>query len=376
MKYIHVLHIITSLNLGGAETMLTRLILENNKSKNSFVKFSVISLGDIGEHGKTLQENNINVVSIGITSVNNFPIKFFKLVKLIKKIKPDVIQTWMVHADLIGGIAAKIYGSNKIVWNIRTTDFSIESKTTQIIRKLCIMLSYYLPKKIICAAHASLNECIREGYDSKKLLVIPNGFDVSALRKFKGSGHLVKESLSIPAENIVVGCVGRFNEAKDHATFINAAEILSKEYKNISFILVGKGLDKSNKLINKLISDLHLKKSIYLLGERLDVPSCYDAFDVYAHTSISEGFPNVIGEAMSMSIPCVSTDVGDASLLIDEYGLLVEPEDYINLAKSISYFIKNRAVAKEKASGGLNHIIKNYSISAIRDHYIRFYVNI
>lgn len=118
-------HVIIGLNVGGAELMLQRLILNSNK--NNQFEHSVISLTDLGSIGYELKQQGVAVYSLGMKSLTSAPLMFFKLQKLLKKIQPHVVQTWMYHSDLLGGLAAKSVGVKKIIWGIRNSEIDSNS---------------------------------------------------------------------------------------------------------------------------------------------------------------------------------------------------------------------------------------------------------
>src|SRR5690606_59952 len=179
-KLPKVAHIIIGLNVGGAELMLKRLVL-NSHAKGKF-KHEVISLTDLGVIGTDLKKVGIPVHTLNMKSVFSLLKTYFSLKKLLKQLKPDVVQTWMYHADFLGGLAAKSLGIKKIIWGIRTTDVTQgASRLTVGLRKICAKLSYSVPTDIVCAAHVSKDVHIKIGYDASKMHVIPNGFELDKL---------------------------------------------------------------------------------------------------------------------------------------------------------------------------------------------------
>jgi hypothetical protein len=169
-----IIHIITGLDIGGAEQMLKRLLLSDPESKT---RVMIISLTGIGTIGKHLEASGYQVHGLEFRRISSLMTNFFALVKLIKTNKPATVQTWMYHADFLGGMAARMAGCSNVIWGIRNTFVPIGSKQTYVLMRLCAMLSYIIPKRIICVAEASKKKHIAYGYQSKKMHVIPNGFD-------------------------------------------------------------------------------------------------------------------------------------------------------------------------------------------------------
>ncbi|MDP5130893.1 MAG: glycosyltransferase, partial [Paraglaciecola sp.] len=334
-----IFHVIIGLNAGGAELMLSRLI----KSQLTFcdVQHSVISLTDEGVVGSMLTEHGIKVYSLGMSSIFMGPSVFFKLRSLLKEQQPDIIHTWMYHADLLGGLAARSIGLRRVIWCIRSTDISKGgSKITLLIRKLCAWLSGWLPYKIVCAADASriVHEAV--GYQANKMLVIPNGFDPDKLVVSNTAGLTLRKELGIDPSDMLVISVGRFNPVKDHKTFIAAAGKIAAKFNNVKFLLVGRDLQSTNAALMQMITETNEADMFFLLGERNDVVSCLKASNIFCLHSVTEGFPNVLGEAMAAGLPCVTTDVGDAAFLLNNSHWVVPAESPELLAQKIVELLK------------------------------------
>jgi Glycosyltransferase Family 4 len=174
---IKVLHIIVGLETGGAELMLQRLI--THQDIKSITTHEVISLTQIGKVGILLKQRNVTVHALQMTGALSFPVVLFALRRLIIRLHPDIVQTWMYHADLLGGIAAKWAGVRHILWGVRTTNVAAGgSRSTWVVRRICAWLSYFVPDSIVCAAEASRLAHVAIGYDTRRMHVVPNGFDM------------------------------------------------------------------------------------------------------------------------------------------------------------------------------------------------------
>lgn len=357
-----IVHVIVGLDRGGAEMMLRRLI-EASLSLGSKNKHCVISLTDLGFHGRLLQERGVAVYAMGLSSSLGLLALGLRLILLLRKLNPDVVQTWMVHSDLIGGVAARLAGVRSVVWGVRTTDYSVESRSTRAVRWLCAQLSSVIPSKIVSAAHASIESSIEAGYSAKKLMVIHNGFDVDVLQSFRGKGDVIREQIGVQSEKLVIGCLGRYNPAKDHVNFVQAAGLLAPKYPTCYFLMVGSGLTISNADLMTHINTTGFAERFVLLGERHDPAACLDAMDIFVLPSCTEGFPNALGEAMAMGVPCVSTDVGDAAVLLGDTGELVPSRNSIALAGAVERLLV-KPLAERKALGqrGCERLEKVFSI--------------
>lgn len=363
-----IVHIIMSLNIGGAELMLKRLVLHSHQ-KEQF-EHIIITLTDLGVMGPELQNAGVIVHTLGMKSLPTVPLIFLKLQRLLKKIKPDVVQTWMYHSDLLGGLAAKSVGVKKIVWGIRTTDVSQgPSKLTVHLSKLCAKLSYYIPNTIVCAAHVSKDYHVNIGYDESKMNVIPNGFDIEALSATDEDGLEIRQQNNLSVEDIVIGSVGRFDPVKNQKLFVDVAAILLKEYPDLKFMIVGRDNTVGNNELMSWINDYDIADSFRLLGERDDVPKCLKAMDIFCLHSKTEGFPNVLVEALAAGLLCVSADVGDARQILDKYGSLVTEYNSLGLVAAIKHNIiqldGSDKIIENNKNFALKHVRDNYSIENI-----------
>jgi glycosyltransferase involved in cell wall biosynthesis len=357
---LKVLHVIVGLQYGGAERMLTKVIEASSEQKHV-----VVSLTTLGDLGSQLLEGGCVVHAIGMRSAFGLPAAWLRLVRLVRREAPDVIQTWMYHSDLIGGLAARVNGV-PCVWGVRTTELPRKgSQITSAIRWCCARLSKRLPTKIIYAAHASRAQHEQLGYDIAKSVVIPNGFEIERLSAAFLARRVQRAELGIGENDRVIGTVGRFHDDKDHFNFLVAASKLLMTHKSLRFIMVGRDLDSSNTILMNWIDDLQLGDAMLLLGERTDVPECLSVMDVFCLPSKTEGFPNVLGEAMGVGVPCVATDVGDVKVVLGDCGLVVPRENSQALAaglRQVLYWTEGERAAHVNA--GQRRVADDYSIDS------------
>ena len=370
---MRITHIISGLGRGGAENALYRLIKFQRQHYPNY-QHDVISLSTNGDYGPALEKEGIKVKALGMRNISYLPIILIKLLYLLFINKPHIVQTWMVHADLLGGIASKLIARTKLIWGVRTTDYSVESLSTRLIHRLCAVLSSFLPDKVVCAAHASLRASLSAGYCASKLMVIQNGFDIDNLTRYQGSGSNILSQLGVGNNRIIIGTMGRYNPAKDHANFVKAAGIIASTYPECLFLMVGRDLNNENEELLQLITATGFAERFLLLGERTDPAACLDAMDVFVLSSCTEGFPNVLAEAMCMELACVTTDVGDAASLLGSCGKTVSARDALALASAIEDILKmppeERILLGKQAS---QNIKNNYSIASNSEKFAQLY---
>lgn len=366
-----IVHIIIGLNTGGAELMLKRLILSSQK-KNTF-HHQVISLTDIGPVGKELESSGVKIYSLGMKSFFTIPLVYLKLKKILKETHPDIVQTWMYHADFLGGIAAKRVGIKKIIWGIRTTDVTLgKSKLTILLRNLCAKFSYFIPDVMVCAAKISKKVHIEAGYDASKFVIIPNGFEMSEIDATFEDRILLRKKWNIENSDILIGSIGRFNHIKNQKLFIEMASRLVLQKNNLKFIMIGRDNDWKNQELIKWIDEYGLRNKMILLGQRNDINQCLNALDYFCLHSRTEGFPNVLGEAMAMRVMPISLDVGDAAYILNGNQFIAEkPADLSELmlkALELDRDTKERVIEENYL-----RIKNNFSLDIIVERYEKLY---
>lgn len=342
----HVCHVIVGLDVGGAELMLKRLV-ESHQAHPEW-RHSVVSLSSVGKVGAQLHTIGFEVHALGVHSAAGAPGGLLKLVYLLRQLRPDIVQTWMYHADLLGGLAARMAGRKNVIWGIRTTNVSDGgSRTTALVRWLCARLSAWVPNTIVCAAQASRRAHEALGYSAARMVVVPNGFDLAQLQATPAQAQALRSECSLVAGDVVVGTLGRFNAVKDQQNFVRAAGLLGQQFPRVKFLMVGRGCDAGNSQLMGWIAATGFAHRYVLLGERNDAPVCLAAMDVFCLSSRTEGFPNVVGEAMAMRKPCVVTDVGDAAYLLGDCGVVVPKEDAQALANGLARVLSLPAAERE-----------------------------
>lgn len=365
-----VLHVISGLKVGGAEMVLLRLI---TSSRGRPYSHSVIALTPGGGMRQRFADAAVDVIELDFK--RNPLVAFIRLIKLISRRQPDIVQTWMYHADLLGGVAARLAGCTNVIWGVRTTDVQAGgSRATTLLRTLCAKLSNRVPRFIVCAAQASKSSHAAVGYDARRMVVVPNGFDLSRLTASANQRSVLRATCGFADNHLVVGMLGRFNRAKDPKNFVLAAGLVAKRFANVRFLMVGRDIDDSNDELRTWIAETGNADRFVLLGERSDVPICLAAMDLFCLSSRTEGFPNVIGEAMAMRLPCVSTDVGDAALLLAETGIVVPKESPEALASGLSKVVgmsdEERRQLGEKACARVH---AEFSMERARDRFESLY---
>ena len=367
-----ILHIISGLDDGGAEAVLFRLCQHYNPKQHH-----VISMSDEGKYGPLLKQLGVRVDILDMPRGRLTMRGLWKLFQLLRCSRANIVQTWMYHADLIGGTVARLAGKENVFWGIRHTTLDPEqsSRSAIIAARLSAWLSGVVPKTIICCAEEAVRVHADIGYNAKSMVVVPNGYDLDQFKLDTNKRKAIRNELGVDNSTPLLGFVARFNPQKDHANLIKALGILMRSGKSFHCILVGSGLDASNQSLVRQIDGEGLSLHVSLLGRRTDIPAVMNALDLHVMSSaFGEAFPNVLAEAMACGTPCISTNVGDASEIVGETGLIVPARNPDALAAAISKMLiaKENPAWEARCKAARRHVSENFSI----DRMIKNYENI
>ena len=331
---MRVVFIITNLATGGAETMLLKLLEHMNRTR---FQPTVISLIGLGEIGPRIQALGIPVHTLGMARGLPSPLALLRLVRLLRQLQPDIVHTWMYHADLMGGLAARLTGRSRVIWCIRHSNLSKTENKVSTLRvvNLCARLSAWVPAQIISCSTRAKEVHAAVGYRADKLHVIPNGFELDRFTPNAAARASVRAELGVAADAPLVGLIARYDSQKNHAGFVEAAALVAAQLPHVHFLLAGKDVDAANQVLQAAIAQHGLQERMHLLGRRDDVPRLMAALDVLASSSHGEAFPNVLGEAMACGVPCAVTDVGDSAAIVGSTGRVVPAGDMQGLAREV-----------------------------------------
>lgn len=372
-RRIKVLHIINDLSLGGAEMMLYKLISSSDREQFSS---AVVSLRNRGSLHQRIRELDVDVSSIGMNNPVDCPAAAWRLSRLVRELNPDVIHGWMYHGNLAAHFAAACFPARvPALWSIRQSIYSLkhEKKATRLAIRLGARFSaradaIVYNSRVSAAQHGAI------GYRAQNSRVIPNGFDTENFAPSNESRQSVRAELGVPEHTILVGMVGRFHPAKDHQTFLQAASLLCKSRQTSQIVLCGKNVEPDNQHLVNLIARLGLQRKVYLLGERNDMERLIPAFDVAVSSSFEEGFPNVIGEAMSAGVPCVVTDISDLPWVVGDTGMVVPPKSPESLATALRTMIELSDEARRKmGQAARRRVMQKFQLRKIRRLYEDLY---
>lgn len=330
-----VLHVITELGTGGAENMLFKLLQAGEAQLVS----RVVSLADGGSNRPRIEALGVVVDSLGIGRGRLPGLGvLLRLRRVVREFAPDVIQGWMYHGNLAAWLAARLApGHPRLAWNIRQTlyDPAREPPLTRLVIRIGARLSPGVDA-IVYNSELSARQHQAIGYAGGAATIIPNGFDLQAWASDSSLRSAVRTELGLAEDAILIGHVARYHPMKGHRCLLKAAASLAAGDARLHWLLVGRGVTHDSEELAASLREHGLEGRVTLAGERADIPRIMCALDLLVSPSEwGEGFPNVLGEALAVGVPCVATDIGDSAQVVGDCGRVVAPGDAAALAAAI-----------------------------------------
>jgi glycosyltransferase involved in cell wall biosynthesis len=337
---------------------------------------SVVTLTPGGAVADRIRERGIPVHSLGMRRGRPSPQSIAALVRLLRRERPHVLQTWMYHANLLGLLAGRLAGVPHVVWNVRCSDFigRDHSRLTRWTNGACAALSRW-PSAVVINTRVGLEVHRQMGYRPRRWNIIPNGFDVQQFKPDADARVTVRREFGLDDDVPLVGLFARLDPMKDHATFFRAAAQVVAVHPRTRFVLAGSGVLPDSPFIRELSWSEHLESAVHPLGERADVSRLLAAMDVLVSSSAyGEGFSNVIGEAMACGVPCVVTNVGDSASIVGNTGIVVPPRDPAALARGMISLLELPAHERHaRGAAARERVERHFSLPAIVGQYEALY---
>lgn len=375
---IKVVHVITDLSAGGAQSMLCKLV---EHSAGHDVTHQVLTLINGGVNLERLRNAGVEVQELSFSrkaAMLASAGSACELVRAIGRQRPSVVQAWMYHANLAATFGTLMRRKIFLSWGVRhsVVDINEEKGTTRVAIRLGGVLRHFCNAVVYCS-HESARQHENLGYPAKKTVVIPNGFDCDLFKPVTGARETLRAELGITPEKIVVGMAARWHPMKDHNNLLQALAILHQKGVPLHLVIVGHGFDNKNTALLADIDRFGLRGQTSHLGLRQYMAHVLAGFDILALPSAwGEGFPNVLGEAMACAVPCVATDVGDSRHIIGDTGKVVEPRNPEELAAALKEIIDlEEGVRRQLGERARRRIEGDFRIASVANRYDQFYLD-
>jgi glycosyltransferase involved in cell wall biosynthesis len=370
---MRILHVITGLKVGGAERMLQKLTMA---LRERGLEQRVVSLTGLDAIGPELLADGFAVESLGMRSPAGILSAVLRLKGIVRAYRPDILQSWLYHADLVGSLATLTERHTRTVWGVRHSDLSSSANkwSTLAVARCCAWLSGRLPAGILCNSERAILTHEAIGYDRRRMRVIPNGFDTHRFRPNRAEGMAWRARWGVPSGAPLFGWVGRNHPQKAPADFLRAAALLAERRPKAHFVMVGAGIDAQSPGLAEVAADLRLQGRVVYAGSSEEMPTFYSALDAFVSSSLGEGFSNSIAEAMACGVPVIATDAGDSADIVAGSGWVCACGDPAALAGRMETFLAEGPGARaERGIRARAKVVEHWSLHSIGAEFESYY---
>lgn len=364
---VRVLHVITGLTRGGAERLLESIVLATRDR----AEHVVVSLKGQGPVGEALAARGVPVHALSLRASPAAAWGVARLAPMIRHERADVVHTWLYHADLLGGLAARAVGV-PVLWSLHGTELPPgASAATRAARVACGRLAPLVPARIVATARSAIEAHVPIGYPRERCVCIENAIDTTRFAPATLDDRArMRDALGLSGDAVIVGVFARFHPQKGHAVLADALSRLVREQPGARLLLCGEGTQEH--ALAALLERHGLRERALCLGPRDDMPSLYSALDVACLPSVAhETTPLFLSEAMASGVPCVATDVGDVRALVGPGGLVVPPGDAAALAGALRTLLALEPAARRAmGAAGREHVRARFDLPQAADRYV------
>jgi len=356
-----ILHLITGLEIGGAEMMLLKTLPRMQEDFDN----RVCCIRGHGPIGKKLEKAGVPVYYLNLKNIFDLGI-ILRFKKIIKEFQPKILVTYLIHADLFGRIFGRIFGIKKIICSVRVKLVQWKYFPLLIIDGLTSFLvnNYHFNSQAVANLYLKYFFLAKE-----KITVIPNGLEIEKYQ-IQINKTEKREELGIPTKMPIIGCIGRLEKQKGQKYLLEAFALFLKKDARAFLIFVGDGSDR--KQLQILSKELGIENSIKFLGNRNDVPEILQIIDVFVLPSLYEGMSNALMEAMATGLPIIATDIPENRELLSskDSGILIPARDSSALADKISFIIRNKVYAEKAGMTAKKEARNHFSLDTTVHNFI------
>ena len=356
-----ILFLARALDYGGAERQL--VVLANELARRGHgVAIALFYSGAPLEN--EIDRSRVRLIPLDKRSRWDLLSFYWTLLRVVQREQPDVLHGWMSDPNLVASVIRLMYPKARIFWCIRCAN-------VEMVLDRVASTAYWFERRlshfadcIVVNSRAGVNHAASRGFPLEKMFHIPNGIDVNSLYFDPSAGQRVRVEWGFTGSERLIGLVGRLDAIKDHAGFLRAAARLAQQLPEVRFVCIGDGPAQYRAKLEALSRELGLERKVMWVPSRPDVRAVYNALDVVCLCSLSEGFPNVIGEAMACGRHCVVTDVGDSRSLVGDAGVVVPPNDPEALAKGLRQAL---TAGRDSNKDARQRILKHFTATRLAD---------
>jgi glycosyltransferase involved in cell wall biosynthesis len=361
---VRVAFCITELDPGGAEQALVQVVRRLDRGRFEPMVFCLAGRGALVE---PLESAGVPVECLGARHTRQVSVAW-RLVRGLRRFRPDIVQTWLYHANILGRVAAKAVGVRRVVSGIRVAERRGR------LRLRVDQWTDWLVDRHVCVSQVVADFSAEAGrLPRRKLLVIPNGVE---FERFATGPTADLSGIGIPAEAPVVLFVGRLDPQKDPLTLVEAFRQVAAERRDVHLLLAGSG--PLEQPIRDVVRASGLASRIHLAGRIEDIAPVMRAASLLVLPSLWEGMPNVVLEAMAAALPVVASDVEGVreALQGGSLGLLCRPGDAEAFADLINQVLSDTAGRSQVAACAQAYVHQEFTWEAVVERYERLYAEL
>jgi glycosyltransferase involved in cell wall biosynthesis len=365
---LRVLHVINNLGLGGAETLLYRLVIRDRSNEHV-----VVSLGPPEWYSGRLEESGIELHHLNMDSLAAVPAGMLRLNSILRQSGADVVQCWLYRSNLLGGMLSQAAGK-PVAWGIHCSSLEPLKRSSRALVYLSGFLARWMPDFIVNCSARSQELHAKLGFSKARGGVVHNGYDPAAFYPDEAARLATRKALGIAPEQFAIGTVARWHPQKDIPNLLAAARLASDRGVPLTCLLIGSGLGPDNAELAKEVGNSRSEHFAVTLGERSDIQDIARALDLHVLASCgSEAFPNAVAETMLSGTPNAVTDIGDSALMVGKTGWVAPPRDPKRLADAIEAAYREwkekPAQWKERRKGARKQIADNFTLDRMAGAY-------
>lgn len=369
---LSVLHVLPGLGYGGTEFVVSRLAQAERalgvQNQVLYLKGQAPLAEDLRQGGVSCRRMN------GMTTLSALLGFIFSGTR--KKQSFDIVHGWLYSGNLVAGLLSG--GGRRVpaIWNLMQGNLGPEVNSPKIraYMKIGARYSSRWPSKIVCNSVLAKRAHENIGYDSTRMMVIPNGIDTNTFRPDPAKRTQFREKYSLFNKTLVIGHLGRWDPHKDHRTLLSAFGLVAGREVNAHLFLAGPGVSAANSLLMEWVRQTGAADRIHLLGPVEDSPGFLAGLDLFCLSSVGESSSYALAEAMACGIPAVATDVGDARDVVGDTGVVVPPAQPQAFSEGIQRLASLTAADRTRLGAqARERIVQNYSFKKMVDAYQSLY---